>query len=384
MNFRLVDTSWNAVLQDAIDSNRSGVQIICPFIKKHAAKRFLASRKPQAFQVITRFHLDDFANGVSDLAALRLLLENGAVIRGVRNLHAKLYLFGESRAIVTSANLTEAALFRNHEFGFVAEEAGIVNRCREYFDSLWGRAGPNLMLDRLAAWEAKVTAYLARGARPTTTTGLGDEGVEAGMAPEPIELPVFVGDARQAFVKFFGESHNRASRSMAVLEEVSRSGSHLACTYPKGKRPRQVEDGALMFMGRMVKEPSDILIYGQAVGMRHVPGRDDASTADIALRPWKERWPHYVRVHHAEFVAGDLANGISLNELMNALQSNAFLATQRNVTKGKGNTDPRRAYMQKAAVELSPQARIWLSERLQCAFNLHGKLAPDAILDCPA
>jgi hypothetical protein len=361
------------------------MRIVCPFIKDHAVKRFLTSGKPQAIQVITRFHLGDFADGVSDLAALRFLLENGAVIRGVRYLHAKLYLFGGSRAIVTSANLTEAALLRNHEFGFVAEEAEIVKRCRQYFDDLWERAGPNLTLERLEQWEKKITDHLALGARPAPTPGLDDEGANAGLVPDPVELPAVVVEARQAFVKFFGESHNRAFRSTPVLDQVQRSGCHWACTYPKGKRPRQVEDGALMFMGRMVKEPSDILIYGQAIGMRHVPGRDDASAADIRLRDWKERWPHYVRVHHAEFIAGDLANGISLNELMTILQSDSFAVTQRNAAKGKGNTDPRRAYMQQAAVELSPQATTWLSERLQRAFNQHGKLAAAtlATLDWP-
>ena len=94
---------------------------------------------------------------------------------------------------------------------------------------------------------------------------------------EPVSLPPFVGDARQAFVKFFGVSSNRASRSRSVLEEVQRSGCHWACTYPKGKRPRQVQDGALMFMGRLVKEPNDILIYGRAVGMSHQPGRSPAA-----------------------------------------------------------------------------------------------------------
>ena len=46
-----------------------------------------------------------------------MLLDAGASIRGIQNLHAKLYLFGTSRAIITSANLTEAALTRNQEFG---------------------------------------------------------------------------------------------------------------------------------------------------------------------------------------------------------------------------------------------------------------------------
>jgi hypothetical protein len=38
--------------------------------------------------------------------------------------------------------------------------------------------------------------------------------------------------------------------------------------------------------------------------LRHVPGGDDATPEDIARRPWKETWPRYIRLHHAEFVAG--------------------------------------------------------------------------------
>ena len=86
------------------------------FIKKGALERLL-SHRPGDVQVITRFNLADFADGVSDVEALRMLLDAGASIRGIQNLHAKLYLFGTSRAIITSANLTEAALTRNQEFG---------------------------------------------------------------------------------------------------------------------------------------------------------------------------------------------------------------------------------------------------------------------------
>lgn len=385
MNFRLVDAGWNTVLTDALHKDHSSVRLVCPFIKKGTVERLLAKSRPGTLHVITRFNLDDFAQGVSDLSALRVLMDRGAQIRGVRHLHAKLYLFGDSQTVVTSANLTEAALLRNHEFGFVAEEAGIVARCRKYFDDLWIKAGPNLTTARLSNWEQTVTKYLAGGACPSVAAKLGDDGVDAGLAAEPVELPVLGEDAPQAFVKFFGESHNRADRSMPVFEEVRRSGCHRTCTYPKGKRPRQVRDGAILFMGRMVKDPNDILVYGRAFGMRHDPRRDDATPEDIALRAWKVKWPHYVRVHHAEFIAGTLANGISLNDLMHTLKADAFVATQRNATKGTGNTDPRQAYKQQAAVELTPKANAFLTERLQRAYLQHGKLSPAALaeLDWP-
>ncbi len=385
MAFQLIDTGWNDVLNNAISTDSSAIRLVCPFIKRRVVEQLLRNQKPGSLQVITRFNLGDFCDGVSDIDALRLLLKNGALIRGVRNLHAKLYLFGDRRAIVTSANLTTAALHRNHEFGFVADELEIVKRCRQYFDELWGRSGKDLTEERLTGWDGIVKDHLARGARPTMATRLGDEGVDADISMEPARLPAFIGGSEQTFVKFFGESRNRADRSTTVFDEVQRSGCHWACTYPKGKRPRQVRNGAVMFMGRLVKDPNDILIYGRAIAMCHNATRDNATTADIVLRPWKVNWPHYIKVHHCEFIAGELGCGISLNELMDSLKSNAFLPTQKNAAKREGNTDPRRAYMQQAAVELTPQASIWLNERLQLAYARHGTLSSSAIdqLDWP-
>lgn len=386
MNFRLIDSGWDKVMDDALRAHHADFRIVCPFIKKRPAEHLLTLGKFKAIQVITRFSLRDFAEGVSDISALRLLLESGAQIRGIRNLHAKLYLFGNGRVIVTSANLTDAALLRNHEFGFVAGEVGIIDRCRQYFDHLWSLAGKDLPIERLLDWERKVTKHLANGARSAAMTGLADEGVDVGFPPGPVMLPPRVSDAQQWFVKFFGEGYNRADRSMQILDEVRRSGSHWACTYPKGKRPRKAQDGAVMFMGRMVKEPNDILIYGRAFGMRHVQGRDDATAKDIQLRDWKAKWPHYVRVDSAEFVHGTLANGVSLNELMDTLKADAFTSTQRHARRGVGNNDPRRAYMQQPAVELSAQGSAWLDERLEHSFAKHGKLTPATLehLDWPA
>ena len=59
-------------------------------------------------------------------------------------LHAKLYLLGNTRAVVTSANLTPTALERNHEVGFVATHPDVVAVCARYFTELWNRAGADL------------------------------------------------------------------------------------------------------------------------------------------------------------------------------------------------------------------------------------------------
>lgn len=314
-----------------------------------------------------------------------MLLKAGAQVRGIRNLHSKVYLFGDGRAVVTSANLTEAALSRNQEFGFVSDDPKIVVCCKDYFTALWSKAGANLTLSRLEGWEKKVTARLATGSKSNQVAGLGDEGVDVGVEIPPVVTPPWAADSNQAFVKFFGISSDRAEHTLPVMTEVERAGCHWACTYPRRRRPRQVEDGALMFMARLVKDPHDIIIFGRAVAMAHHPVRDDATDADIKKRAFKDKWPHYIRVHHPEFVAGSMVNGVSLNELMDELGANAFAATQENARLGVGNTEPRKAYMQQAAVRLSAEGLAWVNERLETALSLHGRVPQDELdaLDWP-
>lgn len=383
MNFRLIDSGWDQVLADALKADISQVRIVGPFIKQHAAQRLLKWGRPGILQVITRYNLRDFAAGVSDIQALRLLLAAGARIRGVKNLHAKLYLIGSNRTVVTSANLTDAALLRNHEFGFEALDKPIFDECSGYFDRLWKRAGTNVTTGLLDSFEKKVTEALVAGLRPNRGPQLEDMGVNAGIDADPADdglTAEWASEAKQGFVKFFGEGDNREPRSMTVRDSVSDAGCHWACTYPKDRRPRAVSDGAVMFMGRLVEDPNDTIIFGRAIGIKYLEGRDDATPADVQLRSWKADWPHYIRVHHPEFVAGILANGVSLNSMMSELGPNSFATTQRNLQGGTGNINPRKAYMRQPAVEVTSEGMAWLNSRLERSFAANGKL-PNVVLD---
>jgi hypothetical protein len=189
----------------------------------------------------------------------------------------------------------------------------------------------------------------------------------------------------QAFVKFFGRAAERSSRARPVPDVVRTSGSHRHCTYPRERRPRAVRDGDVMFMGHLVEGPNDIVVYGRAVARAYEEGRDDASGEDLALRPWLQRWPHFIRVHDAEFVGGRLGDGVSLGELMDELGAYAFGPTAENADRGVGNVDPRQSIRQAAAVRLSEAGMSWLNEELELAFRSHRKLRAEEIpgLDWP-
>ncbi len=385
MTFRLVDRKWNEEFSEALCDDASELRIICPFIKVSALQRLLR-HSPSHVQVITRFNLGDFADRVSDVAALRELLEADARVRGVRNLHAKLYLFGKKRAIITSCNLTEAALSRNHELGMVTTDMTIIEKCLEYFEDLWCDAGDDLVIDKVEEWERTVTSYLLEGGRPHERGGLDDLGARIGIVETPqAQAPVSTYETSQAFVKFLGSADNRSQLSDLTIEELKRSGCHWAVGYPRQRRPTSVLDDAIVFVGRLTHSPNDIRIFGRAIGMAYREERDDATEDEIVQRPWKKRWPHYIRVHHAEFVDGAMGNGVSLNELMDTLEADSFATTQEHKALGEGNTNPRTAFRRQPHVRLSAEGLSWLSERLQEAFDSHGKVSRESLdqLDWP-
>ena len=385
MTIRLIDGGWGKEFADALRVDASELRIICPFIKLGALESLL-SHQPSKVQVITRFNLADFAEGVSDVAGLRKLLDSGASVRGVRNLHAKLYLFGESRAMITSANLTSAALAWNHEFGLITEDTSTISKCLAYFDSLWQRASNDLLLDQVDAWDKTVTNYWVCGGRPNLTAGLDDFGADVGVAdPTHVQMPTAVAEASQAFVKLMGMSDGRLDLSVSTMQEIREACCHWAVCYPSARRPIGVKDGAVIFMGRFTRNPNDIRVFGRAIGMKYKPGRDDATPDDIKHRSWREKWSRYIRVHDQEFVDGVMENGVSLNELMDTLGANSFASTQRNAALGKGNIIPRKAYSQQPAVELSAEGRLWLGVRLQEAFETYGTVSRNSLdeLDWP-
>jgi hypothetical protein len=381
MTLRLVDSGWGAELTRALQDDPTALRVISPFIKLRALERLLATNA-QSIQVITRLNLDDFAAEVSDIAALRRVLEAGGQVRGIKNLHAKLYLFGASRAIITSANLTVAALDRNQEFGAVTQDPTSLTNCMAYFDRLWN-LGIALQPVQLDQWEKVVRQRRAAGLQVGQVASLGDFGADAGLQPAPTVTTIPTADASRAFVKLLGESDNRVLASCPTVEEIKRSGCHRVLAYPHKKRPRSVPDGALMFIGRMTKRPADILVFGRAIGQAYVPGRDDATDSDKALRPWRSQWSRYIRVDQPEFVAGCLSNGLSLNALIDALDFNAFASTKRRAATGESAIKPRRAYGQAPHVELSPEGLAWLRDRLQLAFDSHGVVPRDTLAALP-
>lgn len=89
----------------------TSVLLCAPFIKSGVAKRLLAAIRPDVpVEIVTRWHAEEVAAGVSDLAIFDLATARpGTTLRLLDNLHAKLY-FADDALLAGSANLTATAL----------------------------------------------------------------------------------------------------------------------------------------------------------------------------------------------------------------------------------------------------------------------------------
>ena len=76
--------------------------------------------------LVTRTDLRDFAVGASSLDTLCTLVKDGIAVHSLSDLHAKIYVFDDSSALVTSANATFSGMQHNLECGLGTEDSGVI------------------------------------------------------------------------------------------------------------------------------------------------------------------------------------------------------------------------------------------------------------------
>jgi len=82
--------------------------------------------------IVTNLSPDNLLQGSLDPSALLTFVQSvpNAVIVYLPSVHAKVYVADDRAAIVTSANLTDGGLLRNHEYGVMMTDAVLVKRVR--------------------------------------------------------------------------------------------------------------------------------------------------------------------------------------------------------------------------------------------------------------
>jgi hypothetical protein len=164
-------------LEQLLRNTKGPVRIASAYVTDTA---LLFGSNGRKIQLLTSISPMDLVCGATSLSALRSHVGAGVECRrssSAPRLHAKVYIFGNDVAIVTSANLTTKALNDNLEVG-VELTGSHVRELSSWFDRVWSSARP-LTLAQLSKWEKQTAAlrrqYLALRSRVCEKTTLHKE-----------------------------------------------------------------------------------------------------------------------------------------------------------------------------------------------------------------
>ncbi len=128
-------------LRGLLGSTRGSLRIASAYVTDTNLISRAGRRKVQLLTSLSRM---DIASGATSLESLKVLIEGGVKCRCLPEtprFHAKVYIFGNAIAVITSANLTQSALNSNIEAG-VELTGKAVSKLAHWFDAQWQAARP--------------------------------------------------------------------------------------------------------------------------------------------------------------------------------------------------------------------------------------------------
>ena len=354
-------------------SKVDSINIISPFISKGLVDDLINHSVHKKIRLITRFNLNDFRSGVSSLSAIEKLIKLGVEVHGIKDLHSKVYLFGDTSVIVGSANFTNGGFYSNYEFGVYSDEKDIVYQSTDYFEKMWMESSNSVSIEDTEKWN-EILRISKKIEKSSDLPDFGKQIVSPRLDNE--------NNNHQVFIKFFGKSEYRANLDYTSQDEIESSHCHWALTFSgrRGRygngRPRKYRDGDVVYMARML-EGNDYAIFGKGIALKHVDDRDYASEEDIEEIDWKEDWPVYIRVYNTLFINSTMKNCPKMSELMKDMQFQSFPTTLERYKKGEIQINPKGSLKQKADIQLTDISAEWLETKFQEAINKYGKVDQD-------
>ncbi len=137
---RIIESGLEQIFYELVRQAKREIILVTPYLKTKPIERVIKEiRKDVKIRVLTRLSPEDLKSGVSDLKAIeRIVQSENSRVKFLKDLHAKIYVFDKRKAIITSANLTEAGLSKNIECGVILEEnLDEINLLLESFESWW-------------------------------------------------------------------------------------------------------------------------------------------------------------------------------------------------------------------------------------------------------
>lgn len=159
----IIKSPWANRFKELILSTKKEFIFTSPFIKNSAAILLMNSiNKDVNIKGIISFRLQNFASGASDFEAIEMLWKNKASLKSIQKLHSKVYIFDESTAVISSANLTPSGLAGNVEIGILVKEKKVVISLKEHIEFLMKKDNVREIDEEILTKSAKILGAIPK------------------------------------------------------------------------------------------------------------------------------------------------------------------------------------------------------------------------------
>jgi phosphatidylserine/phosphatidylglycerophosphate/cardiolipin synthase-like enzyme len=136
----IITNPWKDMFLDLISSSENSIKIATPFIKEDICDDIIKTKqKNSKLELITSFKLINIYLGAVDIKGIEKIIKNNGIVKNFPKLHAKIYIFDDKEAVITSSNLTNGGLINNYEFGIYLnkkDEKGVVTQTVKEFNNI--------------------------------------------------------------------------------------------------------------------------------------------------------------------------------------------------------------------------------------------------------
>lgn len=411
----IITVNHYSLISSLFEKSNYSIKIISPFLSMKMAEMLCDSAaKGVDCSFVTRFYLQDFLDGSNSLEGLQKMLDAGVKIYALIGLHTKLYLFDLDDAIVGSANFTEGGLVKNIELSIHLNKEETIEKLKNYFDDIETKVSKaengiitQEMLDDFVSRYAKQKESKKKtdGGKHVVTKVRG-----ATLDRKAISIKE---DVNEAFKEIEANTSERLTDTVYVAlggknkEASHKSLSHIILKFSAsakkradGNEPMYMhsfdDNGKAIFISSFsdarkksaetVEEGDETyfcvhsydkngkecpLIVGKGFFKKYSQNNDARKKDWIKQYDWLTEYPIYCVLSEAKVLDAPVNCGIPLRELTDTLGYKTYMHTLDFPDKYP-KEKVANSHGQQAMLELSPESKEYLDERLDSLGKQYG------------
>lgn len=323
------------------------IRIISPFLSEKMAAHLITITKQYHIpcEIITRFSLDDFWSGASDLNAIERLLCVGINVYQIDNIHTKLYLIDNQTAFVGSANFTNRGLNPKHELELemlikIYDDPNTITELNQYF--LDNRVEKAIISHQMIEQAKEELSIHPPSPKPPKFHKYSYE--------KPIEK---LTQKQRIWIKFEDSSQSPADRAERITASRQKTTN-----FSLRRKPVKFSEGDILFIAKHSKD-------SKGKPMPIIVARANCHKFDPSQKLQEEtQWPYYLNLYNVKTIEGPVSNGIELRELIEDIGNETYINT---VGDNRSTEDLMHTHRQQASRELTEKAKEYLDHKL--GFN---------------